>query len=382
MYRYKKAIKQKLKKVMTMMGIVLLTSILSILLYRLYEGIDVYTYDSKTNINTVAIRTIQTVDEVKEESKQIADVVEEVTSCVVGISKIKNAGNTIFLKDGTTQLGLGTGVIVSENGYILSNEHVTGAKYSNCYVTLEDGRTYTANVVWSDSNLDLSICKVNIKNLPYAKLGDSDNVRVGESVYAIGNPIGFEFQRTVTAGIISAVNRTIKLEEKQENEIKVSYMDDLIQTDATINQGNSGGPLINANGEIIGINTVKITSAEGIGFAVPIDVVKPIINRFSKEGKFEEATLGIFAYDKNMISYIDTSIEIENGIYVAEITRYSPASQVNLTIGDIITKIDNTELNKMSDLRRYIYSKKPGDKVTLTIYRKNREYQLDIILGK
>ena len=314
----------------------------------------------------------------KAEEKDISTLIENVNNAVVGISKIANKGTTIFLQDGASNLGLGTGFIVSKDGYIVTNQHVSGEKNSTCYVTLENGKNYKASVVWSDTDLDLSIIKINVNNLEYLDLGDSDKIKVAEQVYAIGNPIGFEFQRTVTSGIISGLNRTIKIEEDN----KTSYMEDLIQTDATINQGNSGGPLINANGEIIGINTVKITSAEGIGFAVPIDVVKPIINRFSKEGKFEEATLGIFAYDKNMISYIDTSIEIENGIYVAEITRYSPASQVNLTIGDIITKIDNTELNKMSDLRRYIYSKKPGDKVTLTIYRKNREYQLDIILGK
>lgn len=381
MERYIKRQKsRRIKKYFLVTFISILVFIIILLLYQNYMNIDV-TKSIGVEENNVE-RTSQTFNYAHKEDEELQNMIEKTTSCVVGISKIKDTGSTIFLNDGVSELGLGSGVIVTENGYILSNEHVTGKKFSNCYVTLEDGRSYKANVVWSNSSLDLSICKINMTGLTYATLGSSENIKVGQAVYAIGNPIGFEFQRTVTAGIISAVNRTIKLEEKQENEIKVSYMDDLIQTDATINQGNSGGPLINANGEIIGINTVKITSAEGIGFAVPIDVVKPIINRFSKEGKFEEATLGIFAYDKNMISYIDTSIEIENGIYVAEITRYSPASQVNLTIGDIITKIDNTELNKMSDLRRYIYSKKPGDKVTLTVYRKNREYQLDIILGK
>lgn len=378
MYRYKKANKQKLKNIMTILAIVILTSILSILLYKLYEGIDIRTYNQQTSqLNGQAIRTTQTVENVKEQSKQIADVVEEVTSCVVGISKIKNAGNTIFLKDGTTQLGLGTGVIVSENGYILSNEHVTGAKYSNCYVTLENGRTYTANVVWSDSNIDLSVCKINIKNLPYAKLGDSDNVRVGEIVYAIGNPIGFEFQRTVTSGIISATSRTVRIDENE----KSTYMEDLIQTDATINPGNSGGPLINPDGNVIGITSVKITSAEGIGFAVPINVVKPIIERYLKEGKFEEASLGIFAYDKEVIPYLDEKIEFNKGIYVAQISLDSPAAKTNLKVGDVITKIDNLELTKMCDLRCYIYTKSPGEEVTLTVYKNGREQTIKVTLG-
>lgn len=257
MYHYKKAGKQKLKNAGLIFVIMVLTSIFSIFCYKIYEGIQINTYETQAE---EAEKTIKSVEKMKEQGSQIAEVIENVTSSVVGISKIKNTGSTIFLKDGTTQLGLGTGVIVSENGYILSNEHVTGAKYSNCYVTLENGRNYSANVVWSDTNLDLSICKINVKNLPYATLGDSSNSHVGEPVYAIGNPIGYEFQRTVTAGIISALDRTVRIDE---NETSI-YMEDLIQTDATINPGNSGGPLINLDGNVIGITSVKITSAEGI----------------------------------------------------------------------------------------------------------------------
>lgn len=375
MYRYKKSKNSKLKNVFIIFTIIILTAILAIVLYKMYEQINIYDYDK--NVGATATRTVQTVEEVKQESKQIADIVENVTSCVVGISKIKNAGNTIFLKDGVSNLGLGTGVIVSENGYILSNEHVTGSKYSNCYITLENGKTYTANVVWSDSTIDLSISKINIKGLPYASLGDSSIVRVGETVYAIGNPIGYEFQRTVTSGIISAVDRTVRIDENN----KTTYMEDLIQTDATINPGNSGGPLINADGLIIGINSVKITTAEGIGFAVPINVVKPIIEKYMKEEKFEEASLGIFAYDKQMIPYINSDLDIQKGIYVAQISLDSPAAKAKLKEGDIITKIDNLELNKMCDLRCYIYTKSPGDEVNLTVYRNKKEVQITIKLG-
>ena len=379
MYRYKKSDKTKLKTALKTIMLIIITAILSILLYKMYEEIDtnVYGQNKNTNANFEAVKTIQTVENVKEQSKQIADVIEEVTSSVVGISKIKDAGNTIFLNDGTSKLGLGTGVIISQDGYILSNEHVTGEKYSNCYITLENGKTYNANVLWSDSNIDLSISKISAKNLPYVKLGDSQNVRIGEIVYAIGNPIGYQFQRTVTSGIISATQRTIRIDEEDIS----TYMEDLIQTDATINPGNSGGPLINPNGEIIGINTVKITSAEGIGFAVPINIIKPIIEKYQKEGKFEEASLGIFAYDKNIISYIDDSIQMNKGIYVAQVILDSPATKTQLNIGDIITKIDNLELEKMSDLRCYIYTKYPGEEVTLTVYRNNKEKQIKVVLG-
>lgn len=381
--KYKKQNNKTIKKLVIILSIMILTSIGSILLYRMYEGITIENY--KTSEFT-AIKTTKNIEEVKENSIQVADMIEKVTSCVVGISKIKDAGNTVFLNDGTSKLGLGSGVIVTEDGYILSNEHVTGAKYSNCYVTLESGRTYTANVVWSDQNLDLSICKISMKNLPYAVLGDSGNVRVGESVYAIGNPIGFEFQRTVTSGIISAVNRTVKVEETvkegETQNVRTSYMEDLIQTDATINKGNSGGPLINTNGEVIGITSVKITSAEGIGFAVPINSIKPIIESYQKQGKFEEAALGIFAYDKEIIPYVAPDISLDKGIYVAQVVFDSPASKVDLKVGDIIEKIDNLELTKMCDLRCYIYTKKPGEQVKLTIYRDKKEIGLTLTLGK
>ena len=375
MYRYKKKAKQKLKNAALIFVIIVLTSIASIFGYKIYEGIEINTYETQ---GIEAEKTIKSVEEKKAKGKEIADLIEEVTSSVVGISKIKTTGGTIFLKDGTTQLGLGTGIIVSENGYILSNAHVTGEKYSNCYVTLENGRNYMASVVWSDSNLDLSICKINIKNLPYATLGDSENIRIGEEVYAIGNPIGYEFQRTVTSGIISAKERTVRIDEEGAS----TYMENLIQTDATINPGNSGGPLINLDGNVIGITSVKITTAEGIGFAVPINIVKPIIEAFLKEDKFEEALLGIFAYDKNVIPYLDGNMKGIKGIYVGQIALDSPAYGSGLKIGDIITKIDELELTKMCDLRSYIYTKKPGEEVTLTIFRNEKEQQIKVTLAK
>lgn len=143
-----------------------------------------------------------------------------------------------------------------------------------------------------------------------------------------------------------------------------------------------GGPLINLSGEMIGINSVKITSAEGIGFAIPINVIKPIIEKFISENKFEEAYIGIFAYDKEVIPYLDSTIEFENGIYVANISLDGPSKNSGLKIGDIITKIDNTEITKMSELRNYIYQKAPGDTVTLTILRNKKTSEIKMKLGK
>ena len=209
-------------------------------------------------------------------------------------------------------------------------------------------------------------------------MGNSDKIKIANKVYAIGNPIGIEFERTVTGGIISAVDRTIKIKEDEE----YSYMEDLIQTDAGINNGNSGGPLVNQKGEVIGINTVKIEQAEGIGFAIPINMIKPIIEKIKTEGDFVEASIGIYAYDKEVIQYLDENLKFDKGIYIVSVKPEGSAYGKGLLVGDIITKIDNVELNKMSDLRKYIYTKNVGDKVMLMIDRNGRNFGIELELGK
>ena len=374
--------KNKSKKIIYVSVILIFIWIFGFYLYTTYQNIEIKenNYTAEKQLSTY---TEQTVENEEEKSVTIADMIEETTEKVVGISKLKSTGASIFSNNEESELGLGTGFIVTSDGYIVSNAHVTGEKYSKCYVTLENGTNYDGTVVWSDTDLDLSVVKIETKNLPYVELGNSKSIRVGESVYAIGNPIGFEFRRTVTSGIISAKNRTIKIEENE----KISYMSDLIQTDATINPGNSGGPLIYPNGQVIGINTVKITTAEGIGFAVPIDVIKPIIESLKQTGTFEEATIGIYAFDKEVIPYLNTSIGInyknfETGIYVAQITKNGPASNTELKEADIITNIDGKELNTMNDLREYIYTKKPNEEVTLKIIRGKLNKEIKLELGK
>ena len=371
--------KKNIKKILITTISLIILWIFSFYIYITYNNIQIDASNYETTRTQSTIET-QTVEKAEENSKNVADVIEKTTRSVVGISKLKSAGSSILSKSTESELGLGTGVIVSEDGYILSNEHVTGTKYSKCYITLENGNNYDGTVVWSDSDLDLSITKINAKNLEYVNLGDSDKIRVGETVYAIGNPIGFEFRRTVTSGIISAKNRTIKIEEDN----KSSYMTDLIQTDATINPGNSGGPLIYPNGDIVGINTVKISTAEGIGFAISINIIKPIIESLKSSGNFEEAIIGIYAYDKEVIPYIDSNfnVNLEKGIYIAQITKNGAADNTELKEGDIITTIDSKELNTMNDLRQYIYSKKPGDEVKLQIKRGKISKEISLILGK
>ena len=345
-YRRVKRKKKNIGRNFFIVFIVIVTIVLIASLIRLYIRTDV----GKINEDLKAERTSQTVQNVTSQDTTIEDIIEEVNHSVVGISKIKEMGSSIFTEDGIEKLGLGTGVIASSNGYIITNKHVSGDKFSSCYVTLENGNTYNANVVWADATLDLSIVKINLEGLKAVKLGDSTSVKAGQTVYAIGNPIGYEFERTVTAGII--------------------------------NPGNSGGPLINTAGEVIGINSLKIDTAEGIGFAVPINVVKPIIEKYSTTGNFEEPSIGISGYDKNIIPYIDKTFKLDSGVYIDEVTTNSPATSCGLIKGDIILKIDDKLIYTMNDIKEYIYTKNPGEIIKIEYRRGNNTNTVNLTLGK
>ena len=373
----KKQKKSKIKKILISIVLIGILGGISYYLYKIYNSIEV---EPIYNTNRVSLSTNgeKTVENVNENDTKIEEMLENATESVCGISKLKTAGGSILSNVTEDELGLGTGIIVSNKGYILSNTHVTGEKYSTCYITIEDGETYMGTVVWADVDLDLSITKINANNLKIAKLGDSTINKIGQTVYAIGNPIGYEFRKTITAGIISALNRTVKIDENNET----SYMSNLIQTDATINPGNSGGPLINANGEVIGINSVKITSADGMGFAIPINVIKPIINSFNEKESFDEAYIGIAVYDKQIAQYLNLNDRLLNGIYVYSITTNGPASKTELKEKDIIESIDGNKIYTTNELREYIYSKLPGDTIVLNIKRGKISKEINIVLGK
>ena len=367
-------VKEKVRYIFKKIFFVIAVAIISIFIYQLFNEIKNSNY---TDDEVIGTKLATEDDEQITNEESLYKVIKEASDCIVGVSKIKENGTSVFLMNSAEKLGIGTGIIVSKSGYILTNQHVAGNRKNTCYVTLSDGTSYEAKVEWADEKIDLAIIKVNEKFKNSAKLGDANNIDVGERVYAIGNPIGYEFQKTVTSGIISALNRTVKIQEDDED---YAYMSDLIQTDATINPGNSGGPLINSKGEVIGINSVKITSADGIGFAIPINIAKPIIEKFNESGKFEEAYLGIFAYDDSIIPYIDKSINLKGGIYVEKISLDGPAYSSQLRNGDIITKVDETKINKMSQLQEYVYSKNPNEEITLTVVRGNNQKEIKITL--
>lgn len=367
---------KKKKNTILALFIIILLGISIYNIWLMYKNIEISNeYEGvRTSLST---NYAKNVDNSTDNSTQAVNMLETVTKSVVGISKLSSTGGSILNNIKSDELGLGTGIIVSQDGYILSNSHVTGEKYSNCYVTVDEN-TFEGSVKWSDTNLDLSIVKIGANNLPYVSLGDSSNIKVGENVYAVGNPIGYEFRKTVTSGIISALNRTIKIDENDST----SYISDLIQTDATINPGNSGGPLVNATGEVIGVNTVKITSAEGIGFAVPINVVKPVINSFRQNGNFEEATLGIYAYDGDVANYLNLKSKLNKGVYVSKVISNGPAAGSDLKEGDLICCIDGKNLNTINDLREFVYGKVPGDEVELEVIRGESRKNIKIALGR
>lgn len=349
--------------------IIILTVFFTILAYTLFLDSHKYTYTQ----NVVATRLSY-----ESGATTLEEVVDDITESTVGISKIKDIGTTIFLEKSTENLNLGSGVIISSEGYILTNQHVAGEKYSTCYITLKNGVTCNGVVVWANDDLDLAIIKINMRELPEAVLGNSDDVRIGSSAYAVGNPVGYELQRTVTSGIISGTNRTIKVEDED----KKSYLEGLIQTDATINQGNSGGPLINSKGEVIGITTLKIEDADGIGFVIPINIVKPILKKLLETGEFNEPYLGISGYDKDAIPYLSSNINFESGIYVEEVDELGPLRESKLKKGDIIEKIDGIQIESMNQLKEYIYSKNVGDEVMLTVKKNNKIYEISSKLAQ
>lgn len=292
----------------------------------------------------------------------IASVAKAATPGVVGISVLKMDGGSIFEKNAAEKWGVGSGAIVSKKGYIITNNHVAGGKNKRIIVSLSDGRNVDGVTVWSEPVLDLAIVKINLPDLSTIPLGDSNNIQVGETAVAIGNPLGLQFQRTVTSGIVSALNRTIKI----DTDSGPNFMEDLIQTDASINPGNSGGPLLNHKGQIIGINTIKVSSAEGIGFAVPINVAIPIIRKLDERGEFSEPYLGVFAYDREVIPYIDGSLNFNKGIYVANVDEQGPAYKGGVRVGCIITQVDGNDISTMLQLRTYMYTKNPGDTINIT----------------
>lgn len=276
----------------------------------------------------------------------------------------------------SAQLGnyqsIGTGVCIKKGAYILTNNHVVDdAYFINLY--LSDGTTATATTVWADPSSDLAMLKssVDIPYLPVAEQGSYDS---GDEVIAIGTPLDLAFKHSATRGIISAVNRTISVQD----DFGDNTLYNLIQHDASINPGNSGGPLINSKGEVIGINTVKVSDAEGMGFAIPVETFKNAIEKVSANGSYQTAYMGVFGYD-NQLKHIGG---VADGFYVQEVAKDSPASKVGLKKGDVIKLFNNTKIGIASNLKSALYASEAGDDVELMVEREGKLISLNVKLAK
>ncbi|WP_455538089.1 serine protease HtrA [Terrisporobacter sp.] len=323
--------------------------------------------------NTSDIKNIS-IDSKGKSANVYQAVTEKAMPSVVGITTTVVNQENIFSIPTETE-GVGTGIIVDSNGYILTNSHViSDGEAKSVNVLFNDGSSIDGKVLWYDSQLDLAIVKVNKTGLTPAELGNSDKVTIGDISIAIGNPLGLDLQRTVTQGIISGLDRTIKTEQ--------GTMTGLIQTDASINAGNSGGPLLNENGQVIGINTAKASEGESLGFAIPINQAKPIIKSVIKEGNYKKVTLGIKGYDASTYAaYAQAQGQkavTDEGVYVGEVVSDSPASNAGIKPGDIIVKIGDTKLSSMSDLTKCLYGYKSGDSTTIVVNRGGNEKELNV----
>lgn len=310
-------------------------------------------------------------------------IAEKMMPSVVGISTVSQTlTETIFGLQSGESMGIGTGLIVSEDGYILTNSHVVNdGDAETITVDLYDGTEYSGTILWNDASLDLAIVKIDASGLTAAELGDSDTVAIGDYALAIGNPLGLDFERSVTSGIISGLNRSITVASSTDS-TSGNTMDGLIQTDASINSGNSGGPLINSSGQVIGINSAKASSAEGLGFAIPINVAIPIIEEIMETGTFESAYIGISGYDLAAVAAsLETEYNTSTGVYVNEIYVGSGAADAGLQSGDVIVALNGNEVDSMSSLKKQLINYRPGDTVSITVERSGEEITVDVVLG-
>lgn len=276
------------------------------------------------------------------------------------------------------QTGLGSGVIIDADGYILTNEHVVG-QADKITVTLSDGRKFKAELKGKDPRSDLAVIKINAHNLPLAGLGDSDNLKIGQWVVAIGNPFGFALENpepTVTAGVISALHRTLGRTSMRDKDYS-----DLIQTDAAINPGNSGGPLVNLKGEVVGINVAIFSTSggyQGIGFAIPANSAKRIVSRLIEGKKVLYGWLGITVQDltDDLVNYF--GLADKNGVLVAKVLEDGPAQKSGMKESDIIKKFDNNDINNVRELLNIVGKAEVGRKVKVIVIRDKKEVVLDI----
>ncbi len=315
----------------------------------------------------------------------LISAIEKVTKNVVNIASVRMVTDEL-LRIFPIE-GVGSGILIDNQGHILTNYHVVDHA-RRLKVTLHDGKTFNAKVIGTDKLTDLAVLKIefdsnspnNINNntnnnrldtIPSAELGDSDSLKVGQIAIAVGNPFGLTGGPTVTTGIISSLNRNIEFEDG---------ILELVQTDAAINPGNSGGPLVNTNGEIIAINTAKIPYAHGIGFAVPVNTAKTILQELIQYGKVNRPWLGVstIKITSRIASYY--RLPTNEGALVVKVEEYSPAADAGIRQGDIIEEIDEKRIEEITELSSRIKKKKVNEKTLLSVNRYGRRFDISVTL--
>lgn len=302
----------------------------------------------------------------------VIQIAEKVSPAVVGISNRVKVNSPFHPQP--VEKGSGSGVIFDTRGYVVTNYHVIKDS-DQIMVTLANGKVVPGKIVGGDQRTDLAVVKIEEKGLTAARFGDSDKLRVGELAVAIGNPLGEQLASTVTAGVISALNRTVDIEEKRLK---------LVQTDAAISPGNSGGALVNSRGEVIGINSVKIVDVEveGLNFAIPINSVKPIVESIIKNGKVIRPWIGILGGDVDPVAVQQYKLAVNKGVFVSQLPAGSPSAKAGMQSGDVIIAFDGVEIKNFDDLRANVDKRKIGEKVDITIMRGKDKKVISVLLGQ
>lgn len=312
----------------------------------------------------------------------IADIADKVSKSVVSIITSTKATN--YFGQSYDASAAGTGIIATSDGYVVTNKHVINGA-NKVTVVLDDGTTYEdVEVVASDPLNDIAFLKIkDVSDLPAATLGDSKTISVGQQVIAIGNALG-EYQNTVTSGIISGTGRSVTASDSSGHNAET--LTDMIQTDAAINSGNSGGPLVNAAGEVIGINTATSSSAENMGFAIPVSSVKGMLSQLIETGKAKRTYLGVYSVEITPETAKAYNLPVEAGSYIYSSSNYSavvkdsPAAKAGLKDKDIVTKVNGVEVGAAGSLANLIGEYKPGDTVQLTVVREGKEIAINVTL--
>lgn len=281
------------------------------------------------------------------ETSSSIDVSKNVSPAVVGITTSTKYSYSV-----------GSGVAVAKGGYVLTNYHVI-TNPSTIKLYLANGNSVNASYVWGDYALDMAIVKSAI-DLPYLKIAAPEQPSVGEDVLAIGTPLQLQFKHSITKGIVSALNRTVQIDDETDG----SYLQSLIQHDASINPGNSGGPLINLRSEVVGINTLKIESAEGMGFAIPAVVIDNVLKNVLKNGTYESAYLGVFGYDSAIPHYYKKSSS-KTGVYIIDVQEGSPAKLAGINSRDVILAINDKEVINSLDFKREFFAYRENDTISI-----------------